>query len=156
LADAIKAARGEPVDDWTTEVSIDAAGGIPADYAPEPEVRLNLHHRVARVRTAEEAEALAEEIADRFGPPPPPVANLLALAGARAAARALRVTKVAAGPQAIALTFEPGVDVEAVFAAPLARMGELQWTGERLLYRRPSETPEQRAALVAELLEALG
>jgi transcription-repair coupling factor (superfamily II helicase) len=109
LAAALKAARGEPVDEWTTEFQLDAAGSIPASYVPEPEIRLNLYLRAARALTPAEAEALAEEIADRFGPPPEPVANLLALTHARTLARALKVVKVGAGPQAVALTFEPGL-----------------------------------------------
>jgi transcription-repair coupling factor (superfamily II helicase) len=156
LAAALKHARGEPADDWTTEFQIDAGRTIPADYVPEPEIRMNLYHRAARAAAPAEVEALAEEIADRFGPPPPPVRNLLSLSHARTLARALRVVRIAAGPQAIALSFEPGVDPERTFADAFKRLnGALAWTGERMLYRRPSETPEDRSALVLELLEAL-
>ena len=34
---------------------------IPAAYIPEPEVRLNLYHRIARAASAREVVALAEE-----------------------------------------------------------------------------------------------
>jgi transcription-repair coupling factor (superfamily II helicase) len=156
LATALQRARGEDVDERTTEFQIDVVGAIPADYVPEAEIRLNLYARAARAETPGDVDALAEEIADRFGPPPPSVANLLALAHARTLARAHRAVKVAAGPQAIALTFEPGVDPETAFAGALAADDALHWTGERLLYRKPSETPEERAALVEAVLERLG
>jgi hypothetical protein len=48
------------------------------------------------------------------------------------------------------------VDPETAFAGALAADDALHWTGERLLYRKPSETPEERAALVEALLERLG
>jgi len=42
----------------------------------------------------EEVESLAAELADRYGPPPPPVRNLLELAGVRAQATAVGLTEV--------------------------------------------------------------
>jgi transcription-repair coupling factor (superfamily II helicase) len=42
----------------------------------------------------EEVEALGAELADRYGPPPPPVRNLLQLAGVRAQATAVGLTEV--------------------------------------------------------------
>jgi transcription-repair coupling factor (superfamily II helicase) len=156
LADALRAARGEPVDEWTTEFQIDVAGTVPKDYVPEAETRLNLYARLARATTPGDVEGLGEEIADRFGHPPQPVRNLLSLARARTLARAHRVTRIGAGPQAIALTFEPGVNPETAFAEAIAADEALQWTGERLLYKKPSETPEERAALVESLLDQLG
>jgi transcription-repair coupling factor (superfamily II helicase) len=41
-----------------------------------------------------EVEALAAELADRYGPPPPPVRNLLRLAGVRAQATAVGLTEL--------------------------------------------------------------
>lgn len=81
--------------------------------------------------------------------------NLLALTYARTLARALKVVRVAAGPQAVALTFEPGFEPEQAFASALAGEEALEWRGDRLLYRKPSETPEERAFLVQALLERL-
>jgi len=156
LARALKQARGEPADEWVTEFQLDAAARLPDDYVPEEEIRVNLYARAARAAEPAEVDQLAEEIADRFGPPPPPVAALLALAGARTLARSLKVIRAAAGPQAVALTFEPGLDAEQAYPEAFRRLnGELRWTGERLLFQRPSDTPEARTALVHELLEAL-
>jgi transcription-repair coupling factor (superfamily II helicase) len=157
LAEAVRKARGEAGDRWETEFQIDAPASVPDDYIPEPEIRLNLYHRAARASEPADVERLADEIADRFGPPPAPVQSLLALAGARTLARSLKVLKINAGPQAVALEFEPGVDPEQAFAQSLKRLdGELEWTGERLLLQRSSDTPEERLGLVLELLEELG
>jgi transcription-repair coupling factor (superfamily II helicase) len=61
---------------------------IHADYVPDPTLRLRLYRRMAQLSTLEEVDAIAEELADRFGPIPDQVDNLLyqlrlkALAGA--------------------------------------------------------------------------
>jgi transcription-repair coupling factor (superfamily II helicase) len=72
LAAAVRAARGET--DAPDEVVLqgETPAWIPEDYVPEPIVRINLYHRLARTRSAEDVDALADEIADRFGPPPEP------------------------------------------------------------------------------------
>ncbi len=50
---------------------------IPLDYIPDQAMRLGLYRRIAEVRTLGEIKALAEEFADRFGPLPQAVENLL-------------------------------------------------------------------------------
>ena len=84
---------------------------IPPDYVPEPIVRINLYHRLARTRSAEDVDALADEIADRFGPPPKTVARLLDVATIRATARGLGVMRIVAGAQGVTLKFRPDIDV---------------------------------------------
>ena len=156
LAAALREARGEPVDDWTTEFQTDAAGGLPDTYVPEPELRIGLYHRLARATTAADVDALADEITDRFGPPPPEVGMLLATAGARAAAHALGVRKIVAGPQAVALSFGPAADPQSEHADVFARLADLLvWKGDRMVYRRASATPAERVTVVRELLDAL-
>ena len=155
LAGALRRARGEPEAEPPVEFQTDAAASLPADYVPEEEVRITLYHRLARTAEPADVDRLAEEIADRFGPPPDPVRALLAAASVRARARALDVARITAGPEAIALDFAPGISGEREFAGPLKRLPELEWSGERLLYRKPSDTAEARTALVADLFEAL-
>ena len=62
---ALRQARGEtPPPDWIPDVNLGCHATIPAAYIPEPEVRLNLYHRIARAGSAGDVVALAEEIAD--------------------------------------------------------------------------------------------
>ncbi len=49
---------------------------IPHDYVPDNALRLRLYRRMAQLATLEEVDAMAEEIADRFGPIPDEVDNL--------------------------------------------------------------------------------
>jgi transcription-repair coupling factor (superfamily II helicase) len=56
---------------------------IPADYVPYEQAKIEVHRRVASALEVAEVERLREELEDRFGPIPEPLANLLALQRAR-------------------------------------------------------------------------
>jgi transcription-repair coupling factor (superfamily II helicase) len=154
LAEAIRQARGEPARHREVELRAEAHGTLPPDYIPEPEVRLNLYHRLARTQAVSDVERMAEEIADRFGPPPPPVDTLLRAARIRAMARDLGVARITAGPEAVALDLEPGAE-ERHAEAMEASGGALEWVNDRLVLRRASDTPEARMTLTLEMLEML-
>ena len=109
LERALLRARGEdPGLDEPVQLSLGTGGLIPVAYVPDPAVRLGLYWRLARVADEEALEALVEEIEDRFGKPPPELLVLLDLTRLRALCAGLGVARVEAGPQAIALTLEPG------------------------------------------------
>ena len=101
---AIREARGETVEDWAPEISIERPGSLPVAYIPEAEMRLNLYVRLARISDLQEVVALGEELGDRFGPPPPEVEDLLRLAKLRALCRTVGVARIDAGPKAIAFS----------------------------------------------------
>jgi transcription-repair coupling factor (superfamily II helicase) len=72
--------RGEIVaGDLPDNVLIDLplATYIPTDYAPDTQLRLRLYRRMATLDTLAEIDEMAAELADRFGPIPDPVHNLL-------------------------------------------------------------------------------
>src|ERR1019366_4556252 len=50
---------------------------INSDYIPEENQRLQMYKRVARVETESQLADVGSELQDRYGPPPPPVRNLL-------------------------------------------------------------------------------
>ena len=154
---AIREARGEVVEDWSPEIHIDRAGSLPTDYIPEPELRLNLYARLARVVEPQEAEAIAEELADRFGPPPEEVRDLLERVRLRALCRALGIARIDAGPKAIALDLRPSVAAaDLVGRAPPRLRDRLTLKGRRLIYAQPSGTSHERLTLAANLLAGLG
>jgi transcription-repair coupling factor (superfamily II helicase) len=95
LAEAVAELRGRPIEqpkELKLEVPVDAH--LPAAYVPRERLRLEAYRRLGAARVVEEVEALAAELADRYGPPPPPVRNLLELAGVRAQATAVGLTEV--------------------------------------------------------------
>jgi transcription-repair coupling factor (superfamily II helicase) len=94
LADAILEMKGEraaeaqpkgpPV---TIELPVDAY--IPDDYIGDRTLKMSFYQRLANFTLPEQVEAIAAEMGDRFGAPPEPVANLLALVHLKTEAAAL-------------------------------------------------------------------
>ena len=82
----------EEVADVKIEVPIDAH--VPHDYVAEERLRLEAYKRLAAASTDEEVEAVSEELVDRYGQLPEPVANLLAVARLRIHARRAGVTEI--------------------------------------------------------------
>ena len=147
LAAALReeAGEGAPV---RPEIRIDAPWRLPADYIPRADVRATLYVRLGRVPDPEAALRLADEVEDRYGPPPEEARAALRLAALRAAAARLGARAVVAGPEAAAIDFPPGGTPEAV-------PDGVERAEDRLLLRRPAETPEDRLAAAADLLAAL-
>jgi transcription-repair coupling factor (superfamily II helicase) len=86
IDEAVRAAEPEaegeePPEPVRLDVNVDAY--IPADYVPYEQAKIEIHRRIAAAVEISELEELREELADRFGDPPAPVENLLALQRAR-------------------------------------------------------------------------
>lgn len=78
LEEAIKEAKGEEVKERVTpEISLPVEAFIPADYIPDGHQRLGLYKRLAILEQDPQIDDIEAEIKDRFGPIPPPLANLL-------------------------------------------------------------------------------
>ena len=84
--------EAEELPDVKVEVPVDAH--VPHDYVPEERLRLEAYKRLAAAATPEEVDAVAEELTDRYGQFPEPVANLLAVARFRIHARRAGVSEV--------------------------------------------------------------
>jgi transcription-repair coupling factor (superfamily II helicase) len=71
----------EPPEPVRLDVNVDAY--VPSDYVPYEQAKIEVHRRVAGAVEVADVERLREELEDRFGPVPEPLANLLALQRAR-------------------------------------------------------------------------
>ena len=100
-------------------------------------------------------EAIEEEIRNRFGPPPPPVDRLVALARLREQCRAQAVARINAGPQAIALSFTGEADRSSAERAVARSDGALAWRKDRLVWSKTSGSPEERLEQASKLLRFL-
>ncbi|HEX7431317.1 MAG TPA: TRCF domain-containing protein, partial [Candidatus Limnocylindrales bacterium] len=76
----------------TVDLPVDAH--LPDSYVPETAQKLDLYRRLGRVRTAGELAAFRQELADRYGPPPPPVLRLLEVVDLRMAAESAGVASI--------------------------------------------------------------
>src|SRR5205823_9354003 len=71
-------------EDWEPvrlDVNVDAY--IPPDYIPYEQAKVEVHRRIAAAREVADLVVLREELEDRFGDIPEPLANLIALQQAR-------------------------------------------------------------------------
>jgi transcription-repair coupling factor (superfamily II helicase) len=84
VAEAVAEARGERRPE-PPSVSLDVPGDahLPTGYVPLEDARLEAYRRLAAVTTTAEVDDVADEWADRYGPPPPAAQGLLALARLR-------------------------------------------------------------------------
>jgi transcription-repair coupling factor (superfamily II helicase) len=93
-----RAARlGEPIPlDLPEPVLIDLplAAYVPKDYVPDASLRLRLYRRMAVLESLAAVDRMASELADRFGPIPDPVDNLLYQLRAKVMAAAAGVAAV--------------------------------------------------------------
>jgi transcription-repair coupling factor (superfamily II helicase) len=95
LAEAVSRMRGRPIEEpKELKLEVPADANIPASYVPRERLRLEAYRRLGGARTVEEVVALGAEFADRYGPPPAAVRNLLVLAAVRAQATAVGLTEV--------------------------------------------------------------
>ena len=139
LEDAVLEEKGEKparLPECTADLNIAAA--IPDRYVPSPEQRMDLYRRIARIRTSEDADDMTDELIDRYGDPPRPVNNLIAVALLRGQAAACGVTDISQKNGGVILTLSE-VDLEVISALAGAMSG-------RLLF-----SPGEKAALTIRL-----
>jgi transcription-repair coupling factor (superfamily II helicase) len=111
LEDAVNALRAEGrakavvERDWTPSINLGLPVLIPDTYVSDLPVRLGLYRRIGGLEDDAQSEALAAELADRFGPLPPEVENLLATVALKRACRAAGVEKLDAGPKGMVIAF---------------------------------------------------
>ena len=78
---------------------------IPPEYIESENLRLRIYKRIAGVTSEAEREEVRRELEDRFGPPPPAVANLLDYAVLKALAEKLLVASVDRRGDQVAIKF---------------------------------------------------
>jgi transcription-repair coupling factor (superfamily II helicase) len=147
LQRALARARGEPVpDDRTPEVVLDLPAYVPADFIPEPDVRLEIYRRLAGLKSPADLEEAREELADRFGTLPPELEALLQLTRLRMLCAGNGIAAVHAGPAAVALT--PYHDGES-----LLRLQGGRWSKERIILPIAEASPMARLRRLLAVLD---
>jgi transcription-repair coupling factor (superfamily II helicase) len=77
-----------------TLIDLPLAAYVPTDYVPDPSLRLRLYRRMAMLDSLPDIDEMAEELADRFGPIPDPLHNLMYQLRIKALAQRSGVTAV--------------------------------------------------------------
>lgn len=109
LEEAVAELKGQPLPEEApmVELQLGLDIRIPETYVVEEALRLSIYRRVAAARSKEQLEKLAEELADRFGPLPRPVQNLLELQKLRLAAQTHRIRRIRKTASGLELALDP-------------------------------------------------
>ena len=95
VGEAVAEYRGEaPEEVAEIKVDLPVDAHLPHDYVTSDRLRLEAYKRLAAADTDEAVQAVAEELRDRYGALPEPVANLIEVARFRALARRYGVSEV--------------------------------------------------------------
>jgi len=106
VADIKAGAEGQESErEWTPQINLGLPVLIPENYVTDLPVRLGLYRRIGGLATDGENDAMAAELADRFGPLPPEVENLLQVVAIKRLCRQAGVEKLDAGPKGLVLSF---------------------------------------------------
>jgi transcription-repair coupling factor (superfamily II helicase) len=113
LERAVREMKGEAApDEAETQLNLGLNIRIPADYVPEENQRLQMYKRVARVETESQLTDVAAELKDRYGPPPPPVRNLLDYASLKLLCMKLGVNAIERKRDFVTLKFRQNATVD--------------------------------------------
>jgi len=126
LDEAIAEIRGSP---GTTRipprVEIDAEALLPESYIPVPSARIALYRRAVEARTLDELGEVANELTDRFGPPPPAARAFLEVAVLRWIGTELGLDSLVVERNRLLARFRTGVTLDPdQWEELLERLGE--------------------------------
>lgn len=104
----------EPPPEPILEISVDAY--LTGDYIADAMHKIEIYQRIAAIRKEEHIQELTDELIDRFGEPPAPVLNLLAVARLKNLARQMGIRTLMEKPDRIEILFNenPNVNIEKV------------------------------------------
>jgi transcription-repair coupling factor (superfamily II helicase) len=152
-AEALHSDRG-----WSPLINTGAAVLIPEDYVPDLNVRLSMYRRLSEAEKAQDREALAAELIDRFGPLPPETDSLLKVVAIKGLCRETNVAKIDVGPKGAVLTFRDNS-----FANPGALLrhiaaNQILWKirpDEKVVVKGEWDTPNARLDAAEKILTQL-
>ena len=143
---------------WSPQINTGAAVLIPEEYVPDLNVRLAMYRRLSEAERADDREALAAELIDRFGPLPPETGSLLKVVAIKGLCREANVSKVDVGPKGAVISFRNDT-----FADPMGLVGLTQkkagvWKlrpDHKVVVRGEWDTPAQRLSAAERILTDL-
>jgi len=152
MEQAVRELQGkEPDDVVEPEVQLGVPAYIPESYIPDVGQRLVVYRRLARIRGVADLDHIADELTDRFGPPPPLVGTLLHLMELRRWLKDARVLAARRRGDTVVLDFDrrTPVRVDTLVEHVRGSGGQLKLTSESTLVIKPEAT--EHDAVIREL-----
>ncbi|MBA3907782.1 MAG: transcription-repair coupling factor, partial [Pseudonocardiales bacterium] len=151
-----QAGSAAPDEELLADVRIDLPvdAHVPHDYVDGERLRLEAYRKIAEAGDGAALDAIVEELTDRYGEPPEPVRNLLAVAAFRQNCRAFGVTEVAASGNGIRITPAVLPDSAQLRLTRLYPKAQYKPAAQAMIVPRPAEggriggTPMRDVALL--------
>ncbi|SFL21463.1 transcription-repair coupling factor [Geodermatophilus ruber] len=144
-----------PAEPLEVRVDLPVDAHLPHDYVPGERLRMEAYRKVASVQDDEQAQAVLDELTDRYGAPPAPVLNLLAVARFRAAMRRFGITEVSLQGRSIRISPVPLRESQQMRLARLADGVTYKATADTISLKMPvgpdRRTPLRDVALLEHL-----
>ncbi|AXV17559.1 hypothetical protein CYG48_17095 (plasmid) [Neorhizobium sp. SOG26] len=154
LAAAVAKLRKQPVVSQERPIlNLGNVGTIPTDYVSDPAVRLNLYGRLLRASKLREINDLEEEFEDRFGEPPQDVLLLLRTTRLQVVAARLGITKLEAGPKALAMTLTLKTPSRAITA--LTKKGKGVRREDRLIFEQAYQDSDEQIRFFEKIMSGV-
>jgi transcription-repair coupling factor (superfamily II helicase) len=106
LAEAVQELQGKQVETVTASASVDLPldSYLPDEYIGDRTLKVNFYQRLANLSRPEQVDAMSAELNDRFGAPPLPAQNLLAMVRLKVEAAALGFEAISLKDNELVLT----------------------------------------------------
>jgi len=136
LTQAVAEMKGEePVDDVLPPVDLPITAYIPDDYIPNEAERIFFYKKMSGIRSTADIAGLQEELEDRYGDPPRPVWNALAVLRLRLRAKEAGIAAIRGELKEVSIRFAPHVRLTADAIKLLTCMfkKKLRFTGDSVI-----------------------
>jgi transcription-repair coupling factor (superfamily II helicase) len=143
---------------WSPQINTGAAVLISEDYVPDLNVRLSLYRRLSDAEKAQDREALAAELIDRFGPLPPEADQLLKVVAIKGLCREANVAKIDVGPKGAVVSFRNDEFKNPLGLVQFVGRNQVAWRvrpDHKVVVKGEWATPAQRLAAAEKVLGEL-
>lgn len=139
LSKAVSELKGEEVEEIElppVELPLDAY--IPQGYMPTEAHRIFFYKKMAAVKSKEDVQAVQDELEDRFGDPPRPIWNMLAVIRLRLRCHGLGIESISTFRNQIQVKFGTGVRLSPELCKELMKTHRRHWFQPEKLAINPS------------------
>ena len=156
LSQAINEMKGEGVEMEfeLPNVSLPLDALIPSVYIPSEAERILMYKKLTAVRKTEDVQRIQDEFEDRYGDPPRPVWNLLALLRLRLRCHTVGISSVVAEKRRVAVRFS-GTHLPPEIIRKLSRTYMQHQFLPDIVFLATPDTPARMLTVVEEMVEVL-